>query len=147
MIDELIPQIKNVAPLCPKPNRIILWWRWLLSALKGEAPLFSLMIRTLEISKKGINIIAGIIAMLIPKDWFAVMAWYNSIDKIMIKNPTISEPVSPIKILAGLKLKKRNPSNEPARQNDSVANSNFPTIRNNTPNDVYVIWSADSNLD
>ncbi len=99
------------------PALVSKWWIWIFPGVNGDSPFHILIVKTLTASKTGINTIpstntgalvkAGLIAF--------ILAWINRIPKTAMIKPNTSEPVSPIKILAGLKLKYKNASIAPAR--------------------------------
>ncbi|MNX60790.1 hypothetical protein D3C86_917040 [compost metagenome] len=101
---------------------------WFRSPRKGDLPFARRMIKTLEVSEIGpINI-----ASTIPNDEEACEAdsiWEASFREINFKaitaeiNPINKEPVSPINILAGVRLNLRNPIIAPTRAKETAANS------------------------
>ena len=107
-----------VAPLCPNSCLHTMWCKWLRSALKGDMPWNKRIKTTRDKSKIKINN-APIINEGVSDATIALPALWienNFMLQTEIKNPITSEPVSPIKIFAGSKLKYRNAVSAPITQ-------------------------------
>ena len=102
---ELNPILQNI------------WWIWFLSGKKGDFLFIILIVNTLSVSKIGIIKIAN----AVDGPWATTRNSINLIASAEIIKPQTSEPVSPIKIIAFLRLNLRNPSKPPTKQNATFA--------------------------
>ncbi len=121
-INNEIRYITNTALFWPNPIWSNLWWKWPLSAPKIGFLFKALLIIAKTVSKIGSpSASTGIISVI------AVVPFnVPSIDMAARTNPKKYAPVSPIKILAGLKLWGKNPKLEPANIIDKTATGILP---------------------
>jgi hypothetical protein len=107
--------------ICENPIPINLWCKWFLSGEKGDFPFIILIKETRKVSTIGIIRIpidiAGAEGMLLSS--------MNFIASTEIIKPLTKDPVSPINMMALVKLYLRNPMTLPARQKATTAYGEF----------------------
>ncbi len=113
---------------------------WFLSAVNGETPLRALKLKARIVSVNGYTRILMVnIGKLIPSIIVGSLEGGKLIAfiaKILIMAPIIKEPESPMKILAGEKLKIKNPNNAPDKTKLNKDKGMFSEKANSSPKEI-----------